>query len=199
MYKFYSLFLGIIFYGLIHSSCLVASTVYVTNTAPLTGNKVTHCGGFLQPSCVPTVRNPSYAEADNGNFSRLYASPGVLLGVSRYEAELELTFETTLIANTRAYVRVDGDSNLFDALLGGTLGNFLGSVLGSVLIGKQEIQIRAFNAANTEVLAGTSIDGGFGSDDVQMVSDKDGNYYLVIRPNQAFKSIRIKNKRPLQG
>ncbi|GGH13010.1 hypothetical protein FAZ19_08765 [Sphingobacterium alkalisoli] len=158
-------------------------------------NKMTSllgCGALGLGACFdPTVEDAPNALVDDESYARLLASPGILAGLASYTGAIELKFPQTLDANTWSYVRIAGDNSLFDALLGGSLGEVLGDVLGAVLVGNQEITIDA-RLGGTSVFSRSS-SAGFGSDRVKMLIDKNGNYYLAIRPNSSYDRIRITN------
>jgi uncharacterized repeat protein (TIGR01451 family) len=88
---------------------------------------------------------------------------------------------------------VQGDNDLFGALLGGSLGDLLGDVLGAVLLGRQEIEIQARNSSGNIVLSRTSSEG-FDTDRVRLVEDGEGNYFLAIRPDENYDRVRIINR-----
>ncbi|MBN7813049.1 hypothetical protein J0A68_18995 [Algoriphagus sp. H41] len=163
--------------------------VYPTASSTISSDSRS-CGGLCFES---TVKNRANAVgAEDANYARLYSSPGILGYAGAYQAEIELSFASNLAANTWSYVRIQGDSDLFEALLGGSLGNLIGGILGSVLLGRQEIRVQALNSAGTAVLSRRSTEG-FNTDRVRLVMDKNGHYYLAIRPSQAYNRIRIRN------
>ena len=196
--KFYLRFLiisGLFFIFLLNTQSSIAAHVIAstaTITSPFNGANQRNplC---IFPACYSNpVINPSYAAAENNNAATLFASPGIAAGVDSYYGELQLRFGAVVPSNTWSYVRIAGDADLFEALLGGSLGNLLGNVLGTVLLGRQNIQIQALNGASTPVLTRTSLQG-FDTDRVRMVVDKNGHYYLAIKPSQAYDRIRITN------
>lgn len=151
------------------------------------------CGPLLLNPCyAPTVENPNNALANDNNYARLLASPGLALDLGSYKGIIELKFAQTLPADTWSYVRMEGDSELFRALLGGSLGNLLGDVLGYVLIGNQEVIIDA-RMGGTTVLSRSSTQG-FGTDRVKLMQDGAGNNYLAIRPASDYDRLRITNQ-----
>lgn len=176
----------------------VAQTKVLANEVTYTsGNdKMTSlvgCGPLLLNPCyAPTVENPNNALANDNNYARLLASPGLALDLGSYKGVIELKFAQTLPADTWSYVRMEGDSELFKALLGGSLGNLLGDVLGYVLIGNQEVIIDA-RMGGTTVLSRSSTQG-FGTDRVKLIQDGDGNNYLAIRPASDYDRLRITNQ-----
>ncbi|WP_162850071.1 Ig-like domain-containing protein, partial [Sphingobacterium yanglingense] len=139
-----------------------------------------------------TVEEPNNALTDDDSYARLIGSPGLLLGLGSFEGVIELKFPSTLPANTWSYVRIQGDGDLFKALLGGSLGNVLGVVLNAVLIGGQEMEFDARLGANS-VLKRSSTQG-FGTDNVKLLIDADGSYVLAMRPASGYDRIRITNK-----
>jgi hypothetical protein len=153
------------------------------------------CGRLGLSPCYnkATVLNPNQAINSNATYARLLASPGLLLGLSSFESYIELSFPQTLPANTWSYIRVSGDEDLFGALLGGSLGDVLGDVLGSVLIGRQGIEVQARNSSGTTVFSRSKTDG-FNTDRARMVVDHVGNYYLAIKPDQAYDRVRLNNR-----
>lgn len=152
------------------------------------------CGSLGLSSCYgATVNNPLNALANNSGYARLLASPGWAIGLGSYEGVLEIAFEDELPAHTVSYVQIDADESLLDVLLGGGLGDALASVLGVVLLGQQEIEIQAKNASGTVVFSRTSSQG-FDDNAYRLVQDDAGRYYLRIKPDQAYQSIRITNR-----
>lgn len=151
------------------------------------------CGTLGGSPCYdPTVENPNNALVDDNTYARLLASPGLLATLGSYEGIIELKFENSLPADTWSYVRMEGDLNLFKALLGGSLGNALGSVLGAVIAGNQEIIIDARMGDNSILSRSSGL--GFETDRVKLMQDGDGNYYLAIRPNGQYDRLRITNQ-----
>src|SRR5690606_13380411 len=84
------------------------------------------------------------------------------------------------------------DSNLIQTLLGGGLGNFLAGVVG-VVVGGQIIQIRAYTQSGSTSLFTWDSSQASNPQNVRVVSDKDGNNYVAIKLNQAFRRIRVKS------
>ncbi|WP_339876589.1 gliding motility-associated C-terminal domain-containing protein [uncultured Algoriphagus sp.] len=191
------LFICILFIPFHYSQAQAIKTLAneVTFTSPNDRmTSVTGCGlGNLLPCYGASVSNPSNALIDNNQFSRLFASPGLALGLASYDGELELKFPATLPAETWSYVRIGADQNLLQALLGGSLGDLLGDALGAVLLGKQEIEIQARNSGGTTVLVRNSTQG-FDTERVRLVQNGSGNYYLAIKPAAAYDRIRVINR-----
>src|SRR5690606_32708864 len=72
-----------------------------SNVTALTGNKPV-IWGINQP----TVQTPGNASSDNGDYARVLASPGVLLGGGSYTGKIELRFSNPVPANQWSYVRI---------------------------------------------------------------------------------------------
>ena len=138
-----------------------------------------------------TVENPDNAELDDENFARLLASPGIIAGLGSYNGELEITYPSTVSANTTTFIRVDSGDGLFDLLLGGSLGESLGDLLSIVALGEQEFTITARNGA-TDVYSRSTADG-FDIDRARVITDAQGNYYIAFTPDADYDRIFIEN------
>ncbi|WP_410878044.1 DUF11 domain-containing protein [Myroides sp. DW712] len=160
--------------------------VFATYESHATGLKVALVGD-------PVVDLPKAVNQRDNTYATLYASPGGAVALGNYASYLQLQFPVTLEADTWSYIQLEGDSNLFSALLGGSLGEGLGRVLGAVLLGKQEIKIEALNSDNDVVLTRTN-NQGFNKDNVRLIQDQQGNYLLAIKPDVAYSKIKISNK-----
>ncbi|SFB53307.1 Por secretion system C-terminal sorting domain-containing protein [Algoriphagus aquimarinus] len=178
--------------AIVYCSSALGSSIYANSANAIIGNRVSPCGGFLQPSCQPTIFNLSNAESNNGSHARLVASPGIAIGIGAYKSKIELRFDGEVPANTTTYIKIDGDESLLQSLLGGSLGDVLSGVLGSVLLGRQDIIVEA-RTSSSSVLMRSSITG-FDTDRVRLVSDASGDFYIAIKPSSAYDRIRITNQ-----
>ncbi len=177
------------FYG--QTKVLANAVTYTSGNDKMTS--LLGCGALGLGACFdPTVQNSGNAILANNDYARLLASPGLLAGLGSYQGVIELRFPSTLPANQWSYVRIQGDGDLFKALLGGSLGNALGGVLGTVLTGNQEMVFDARMGASS-VLSRTSTQG-FGTDNVKLLVDAQGNYHIAMRPSGAYDRIRITNR-----
>jgi len=140
----------------------------------------------------PIVLNPANVLTDDDDYAVIRANPGLIAGLSSYQGYIEFEFSSTRPADTWSYIRIGGDSNLFDALLGGSLGNALGDVLGAVLLGNQEIEIQARDGG-TPILTRNSTQG-FDTDRARLLIDSEGQNILAIRPANSYDRIRIINR-----
>ena len=181
-------FILLFFSKSITNYCFAADAVY-----PITAHEISSDERSCGVLCAePTVKNRNRAISDNGLYSRLYSNPGLVFGIAKYKAELELRFDHLIPANTTTYIRIDGEDSLLQSLLGGSLGDLLSDVLGSLLFGEQEIIIDA-RTSSSSVLSRSSI-AGFDTDRVRLVSDENGNYYVAIKPASSYDRIRITNQ-----
>ncbi len=176
-----------------------AQTKVLANQAVITtpgNNRYDVCGLLVVPypcNLRATVDNVSnIPDTDETNSARLYGSPGLLLGLGSYKGGVEVTFPSTIPADQWSYVRIDADSSLLKALLGGSLGNALSTVLGAVLIGNQEIEVEAL-MGTASVLKRTNTQG-FSTDNVKLLQGAGGEYYLALKPDQDYNKIKITNQ-----
>jgi hypothetical protein len=154
----------------------------------------------LQSSSQEVV-NSSHAIDGNstGNlatFSTLPASTGIALGAGAYDSEQTLSYSNTLPANTSTYLRIDTSTGILKSLLGGLLGDALSSIVGGVLIGNQILTIEILDSNGQIIETSTIDDPDFSNNtlnNLKIVSNENGETFLWIKPNQSYKSIRIKN------
>lgn len=156
---------------------------------------------FNTPACVgelgsfENVNFPYEAITDNPNadtYATLTAGAGVAAGLGAYSSHIELRYAGAgAAAHEVSYIRVDSETNLFDALLGGSLGNALGNLLGSVALGNQYIVVQALDDAGNPVGTAHSSVAGFNTEFVRLVKDKDGKFYLAVTAPGAYQAVRV--------
>lgn len=132
-------------------------------------------------------------DTDLNTFARVEAYSGLALGLGAYSGTLELQFPTTLPANTTSYVKVEVDSDLFNALLGGSLGGLLADVLNLVIGGEQVIEVQARNGTTIVAAAQTNDPADFAGNVFKVVQDVAGNIYFAITPTASYNRIRLIN------
>ncbi|MBR9854153.1 MAG: T9SS type B sorting domain-containing protein [Algicola sp.] len=141
-------------------------------------------------------------EADNisnaidqnlSTFASVRASSGIALGFGAYSGHLELEFPGTLSQNTQAFVKLDTEDSLLPSLLGGSLGGLLADVLGDVLVGNQEFTITLKNGATNVYEESSSDASPFATDQLRVVTDVSGDYYLALAPTVDFNRVRLTN------
>ncbi|WP_419214185.1 gliding motility-associated C-terminal domain-containing protein [Maribacter sp. X9] len=122
------------------------------------------------------------------------ANSGVALGIGSYSGHLELEFASILPSYQTSYVRIDTEDDLLQFLLGGSLGNLLADVVGAVILGNQEFAIEVKNT-NTQVLqADSAIDNDFATDQLRIVTNNVGDYFLAVSPSSSYNRLRITNR-----
>ncbi|WP_144264040.1 Ig-like domain-containing protein [Filimonas lacunae] len=138
------------------------------------------------------VTNPTNAiSSSETSFAQLNSYGGVAVGLGSYQGTLELKFPTTVGAGVTTYVRINTDTGLLKSLLGGSLGNLLANVLGTVVLGNHYFNIQARNGA-TAVLSGAS-STPFSADNLKLVQDVNGYYYIALTPAAAYDRIYIQD------
>ncbi|WP_316850253.1 Ig-like domain-containing protein [Pedobacter agri] len=144
-------------------------------------------------SASSNVTNPTNAtNVDETSFAQVNSYGGLLLGGGRFEGELELKFPSNVAANTTAYIRIDSDPDLLNALLGGNLGGLLANVVGNVALGNHSFTVGARNASGQTVLEGSSA-GQFSSNNIRLIKDATGKFYVAITPSQIYDRIFIRD------
>lgn len=138
------------------------------------------------------VTNPNNAiSSSESSYAQLNSYGGVAVGLGAYSGQLELKFPTTVAAGVTTYVRINSDTGLLKSLLGGSLGNLLANVLGTVVLGNHYFNIQARNGSTT-VLSGAS-SSPFTADNLRLVQDVNGYYYLALTPAQTYDRIYIQD------
>jgi len=145
-------------------------------------------------SSTYTTTSASAVDANLATSATVSAGAGLVAGIGGYSGYVELSYPTTLPANTTSYVKIQTQDNLLPTLLGGSLGGVLSSVLGGVLIGNQEFTIQAKDG-NTVLLQGESQQiGEFATERLRVVTDQTGDFYIAITPAQPYNRIRVRNR-----
>jgi gliding motility-associated-like protein len=124
-------------------------------------------------------------------FAQLNSYGGIAVGLGAYSGQLELKFTNTVAAGVTTYVRINADAGLLKSLLGGSLGNLLANVVGSVVLGNHYFNVQARNGATT-VLSGNS-STPFTTDNLKLVQDANGYYYLALTPTLAYDRVYIQD------
>ena len=155
---------------------------------------------FNTPACgvslgsFENVNFPFEAVTDNPNwdtYATLTAGAGVAAGLGSYSSHIELKYNDAVPAHEVSYIRVDSESDLFDALLGGSLGNALGNILGSVALGNQYIVVQAIDADGDSVGSAYNSQTGFNTEFAKLVKDKNGRFYLAVTAPDPYNGFRI--------
>ncbi|TGD58542.1 Ig-like domain-containing protein [Flavobacterium humi] len=137
------------------------------------------------------VNNESNAILNDNTFATLNSYGGIAVGIGSYSGRLELGFPTTLPAGTTSYIRIGFNTDALNSLLGGGLGGGLADLLGTVVLGDHYFTVKAKNGA-TSVLSGSS-HSGFSNENVRLIVDENGYYYVAITPNAAYDRLEIED------
>ena len=132
------------------------------------------------------------ATKDDETYATVRSYGGVALGAFSYNGELQLRFAADVPANTTTFIRIDHDINLLNALLGGNLGSGLASVVGSIALGDHYFEVGARNAANADVLTGSSREA-FQTTNIKLIRDAQGHFYFAIRPTVTYRSVFVRD------
>lgn len=155
---------------------------------------------FNTPACgvslgsFENVNFPFEAVTDNPNwdtYATLTAGAGVAAGLGSYSSHIELKYNDAVPAHEVSYIRVDSESDLFDALLGGSLGNALGNILGSVALGNQYIVVQAIDANGNPIGSAYNSQTGFNTEFAKLVKDKNGRFYLAVTAASVYHGVRV--------
>ncbi|QIL38957.1 T9SS type B sorting domain-containing protein [Pedobacter sp. HDW13] len=137
------------------------------------------------------VDNATNATLNNNNFATVNSYGGALLGLGSYNGELELKYPAAVSAGITSYIRIDFDGDILNRLLGGSLGGLLANVGGTVVLGNHSFEIGARNGS-TSILSGSST-AAFSSENLRLVKDANGFFYVAITPTQAYDRVYIKD------
>lgn len=175
--KYFAIFLSIWLFFEAYSSSAQATRQFTTSVT----------------SQANVFNSANAIDADLATFARVEAYSGLALGLGAYSGTLELQFPTTLPANTTSYVKVEVDTDLFNALLGGSLGGLLADVLNLVIGGEQVIEVQARNGTTVVAAAQTNDPSDFAGSVFKVVQDAAGNFYFAITPTSSYNRIRLIN------
>jgi gliding motility-associated-like protein len=138
------------------------------------------------------VDNPTNAiSSSEATFAQVNSYGGIALNIGKYSGQIELKFAATVPAGVTTYMRINANADLLKSLLGGSLGNLLASTVGSLVLGNHYFNVQARNGATT-VLSGSSA-APFSSDNLRLVQDANGYYYLAITPAQAYDRVYLQD------
>jgi gliding motility-associated-like protein len=139
------------------------------------------------------VDNATNATLNNNNFATVNSYGGIALGALSFNGELELSYPAPVAAGVTSYIRIDFDGDILNRLLGGSLGGLLANVGGTVILGNHSFEIGARSgASSTPVLSGSST-AAFSSENLRLVKDENGYFYVAITPTQAYDRVYIKD------
>ncbi|NDP28307.1 MAG: DUF11 domain-containing protein, partial [Flavobacterium sp.] len=131
-------------------------------------------------------------DGNNDSYAVLSASAGTALGLGSYSSNIELKYAAPVAAGETSYVRIEFENDELNALLGGSLGSDLANLLGSVALGDHYFTVTPKTAGGTDIYT-TSSQIGFGNQDVRVVQDESGRFYIAFTADQAYQSVRIEH------
>jgi gliding motility-associated-like protein len=142
-------------------------------------------------SAQSRVDNANNATLDNNTFATVNSYGGIAVGIGSYSGELELKYPAAVSAGVTSYIRLDFDGDILNRLLGGSLGGLLANVGGTVILGNHSFQVGARNGT-TPILSGTST-AAFSAENLRLVKDANGFFYVAITPTQAYDRVFVKD------
>ncbi|MHA4894347.1 Ig-like domain-containing protein [Pedobacter sp. PWIIR3] len=169
----------------------------VSYSSPATISSLLGCGNLgLSPCYTNAVDNPANAiSTSTSTFARVKSSAGLALGIAAFQGEIELKFAAVVPAGTTSYIRINSpNADLLNTLLGGNLGNVLTNVVGTVALGNRyfEAGARMGTGAANNVFNGNSANP-FSTDNIKLIKDANGYFYVAITPAQAYDRVYIKD------
>jgi len=191
-------FAVIILLTLFCSKSYAQTKIYANSVSATSQNGMSSllgCGTLGLSPCYNTltVENPTNAiNANENTFATVKSYGGAALGLAAYTGEIEIKFPSNIPANTTSYIRIDFDPDVLNALLGGNLGGLLANVVGNVALGNHSFEVGARNSSGTTVLSGSST-GPFANNNLRLVKDALGRFYVAITPSQIYDRVYIKD------
>ncbi|MCD0486658.1 putative Ig domain-containing protein [Pedobacter sp. MC2016-14] len=196
----YLLFLISVLITLSGSKSYAQTRIYANSTGYVSPNGMSSllgCGGLGLAPCYNTVsvENPANAIVNNETFARVKSGSGLALNIGAFQGELELIFPATVNAGVTSYIRINNNTpDLLKSLLGGNLGNVLAGTVGSIALGNRyfEAGARMGTGSVNNVLSGNS-SAAFMTDNIKLIRDVNGYYYIAITPAAAYDRVYIKD------
>jgi len=153
---------------------------------------------FNDPDCsidLGAFEHVNFAyNAIDGNldtYATISAGSGAIAGIGAYSGYLEMNFGTEVPAHETSYIRIDmADDRMLDALVGGSLGEFIADVGDLVLFGNHYFDVAVLDAGGDELYETSSI-GDFANNNVRIVRDEFGRYYIAVTADLPYQSVRI--------
>ncbi|WP_439489905.1 DUF7507 domain-containing protein, partial [Algoriphagus sp.] len=128
-------------------------------------------------------------DGHNDTYATLYASTGLISGTG-YSSHIELKYAAPVAAGETSYVRIEFEDDQLNALLGGSLGSDLADLLGTVVLGDHYFTVTPKTAGGTDLYEASS-QNGFAGQDVRVVQDASGRFYIAFTADQPYQSVRI--------
>jgi len=131
-------------------------------------------------------------DGNYATFATLNSGAGTLLGLgSKYEGFVELGYNHNVPEGTTSYIRIDMAGTLLEKLVGGSLGNVVSGLVNNLVLGDHYFKVDVkYNG--TVITTANSKDASVGgNNDIRIVRDKAGRYYIAVTPDQPYNSVRI--------
>ncbi|MFC6099736.1 Ig-like domain-containing protein, partial [Olivibacter domesticus] len=159
---------------------------------------------YRDPVCADNLVNsehvddlPNLFDGNHNSYATIHSDAGL----TKYSGHVEFGYGAVVPAGTTSFVRIDaGDEGLLASLLGGSVGKLLTDIIGNVVLGNHYFNVIVKDAAGNEVVTGSSEDSFTGSttglnpnNQIRIVQDKAGRFYIAIKPNVDYSSVRIED------
>ncbi|SCY07182.1 conserved repeat domain-containing protein/gliding motility-associated C-terminal domain-containing protein [Nonlabens sp. Hel1_33_55] len=130
---------------------------------------------------------------NEGDFATLNSYGGIAVGVGSYKGDLEVSFPSTVPANTTSYIKIDFDNDILNYLLGGSLGNLAADLVGNIALGDHRFEVEAsfFDGSSTSsiyTLSSTTVGSSYRQ---RVVRGANGDFFIAITPDQDYNRIRV--------
>ena len=170
--------------------------IVFTSTISLVGGTL-----FGQQQFAETISSENHvdfsSQAIDGSLlssATINANSGLALGIGAFSGHLELEFSDEIPAYQTSYLRLDTEDDLLPYLLGGNLGELLADVAGLVLLGNQEFTVEVKNNATSILLGDSALNNAFSTNEMRVVTNSSGEYFLAVSPNLPYNRLRIANR-----
>ncbi len=154
---------------------------------------------FVIPECATKLVDAQNADniqnlfdGNYATFATLNSGAGTLLGLgSKYEGFVELGYNHNVPAGTTSYIRIDMAGTLLEKLVGGSLGNVVSGLVNNLVLGDHYFKVDVKNNGTLITTANSKDASAGGNNDIRIVRDKAGRYYIAVTPDQPYNSVRI--------
>lgn len=154
---------------------------------------------FENPTCATKLLDASNADDvqnlfddDFDSYATLKSGAGLLLGLgNQYEGFVELGFDTPVPADKTAYIRIDYEPTLLNALLGGSLGGALANLVDGLLLGNHYFSVEVKNGVTSLFTASSNNGFSDNTEKVRIIQDAAGRYYIAVTAGVPYTSIKI--------
>lgn len=158
---------------------------------------------YIAPVCASNVLSQAntdlssnIVDGNHNSYAVVRSKGGVIGQLGAYEGYVEVGFPggANVVAGTTTYIRIDTDATLLESLLAGSVGGVVGRILGNVVLGDHYFTVELRGADGLIKLTGSSADNfTLVSDQIKIVQDNKGRYYIAITSKVDYKSVRITN------